>query len=118
MTVTPPAPPTAIAYKIETGEVWAQAVRDGVYLGSALDLADGFIHLSGADTVAETLRLYFAGRDDLVLVAVDLARLGSTVVWEASRGGVQFPHIYGPLPVDACSAAMPLPLVDGVNRLP
>ncbi len=110
--------PPAIAYKIETAEIWAQAAVEGVYRGSALDQADGFIHLSGADTLAETLRLHFNAREGLVLVAVDLTQLGATVIWEASRGGAVFPHVYGPLPVSACAGPVPLAVVDGVHVLP
>jgi uncharacterized protein (DUF952 family) len=32
---------------------------------------------------------------------VNLAYLGETILWEVSRGGALFPHIYGPLPMDA-----------------
>ena len=37
-------------------------------------------------------------------LSVDLARLGETVVWEPSRGGQLFPHIYGDLPASAVTA--------------
>jgi uncharacterized protein (DUF952 family) len=30
--------------------------------------------------------------------------LGEALVWEPSRGGALFPHIYGPLPVSAVTA--------------
>lgn len=98
------------AFKIETVAHWDQALALGMYSGSALDVKDGFIHLSSADQVAETLALYFGGQTGLVLVEVDLAALGEAVVWEASRGGAMFPHVYGPLPLSACSAPFELHL--------
>jgi uncharacterized protein (DUF952 family) len=106
-----------IAYKIERATTWDNAMEAGVYTGSPLDVADGFIHLSSAETVADTLRLHFTGQEGLVLVAINLADLGDTVVWEASRGGALFPHIYGSLPMTACATPVPLPVVDGVHVL-
>ncbi len=91
----------AIAYKLVAREEWETAVVTGPYGGSAVDLADGYIHLSGADTVAETARKYYADQDDLLMLVVDLPSLGETVVWEPSRGGALFPHIYGSLPTSA-----------------
>lgn len=90
-----------VAYKLVDRAEWDAAIATGPYGGSAVDRADGYIHLSGADTVAETARKYYAGQADLLLLAVDLARLGDTVVWEPSRGGALFPHIYGTLPPTA-----------------
>ncbi len=91
----------ASAYKIVSAEEWATARELGVYDGSAVDRADGFIHLSTRDQLEETARRHFAGHDDLRLLLVDLLGLGETVLWEPARGGVLFPHLHGPLPVQA-----------------
>ena len=66
-----------------------------------MDLADGYIHLSANDQLQGTLDKHFAEQVGLVIAEVDLASLGTTVKWEASRGGALFPHIYGPLPMAA-----------------
>jgi uncharacterized protein (DUF952 family) len=95
------------AYKIIDAAEWREAVAEGAYAGSAVDRADGYIHLSTAVQLAETARKHYAGRADLMLLAVDLAALEDTVVWEPSRGGDLFPHIYGPLPVRAVVEASP-----------
>ena len=89
------------AYKILTSDQWAQFQADGVFHGAPVDLADGYIHLSAADQVAGTLDKHFGGQTPLVVAEVDLAVLGDTIKWEASRGGALFPHIYGPLPMTA-----------------
>jgi len=94
----------ATAFKIITADDWAAAQLAGAYEGSAVDRADGYIHLSTAEQLVETARRHYAGRNDLRLLEVDLAPLGETVVWEASRGGALFPHIYGPLPTRAVVA--------------
>ena len=98
------APAPSVAFKIIAAEEWAEIVASGAYGGSAVDLADGYIHLSTADQFTETAGKYYAGRDGLMSLSVDLAPLGETVVWEPARGGQMFPHIYGPLPVAAVTA--------------
>lgn len=109
----------SVAYKIETRSAWAKAQSDGVYTGSALDVTDGFIHLSALDQVRTTLTLWFMGQPDLILAKIDLAPLGDTVVWEASRGGALFPHIYGPIPMSVVQDVIDLPLLaDGSHNLP
>ena len=109
----------AVAYKILTAGEWAAFRDTGSFAGAPVDLADGYIHLSGADTVVATAARHFAGRDDLVLVTVDLALLGDTVRWEVSRGGALFPHVYGALPVAAVVRGHSLPLdPDGRHRFP
>lgn len=89
------------AYKVLTGQQWAQFRADGVFHGAPVDLADGYIHLSAADQLQGTLDKHFAGQAGLVVAEVDLAALGDTVRWEVSRGGALFPHIYGPLSLAA-----------------
>lgn len=105
------------AYKIIEQEAWAAAKLAGVFQGSAVDRADGYIHLSAADQLEETARRHFAGGSDLVLLTVDLTRLGEAVRWEPSRGGALFPHLYGPLPAAAVLVARAFEIDgDGVMR--
>lgn len=93
-----------VAWKIADREDWRRARARGAYAGSALDRADGFIHLSAADQLAETAARHFAGRDDLTLLTVDLSGLAE-VRWEPSRGGALFPHLYAALPIAAVTEA-------------
>jgi uncharacterized protein (DUF952 family) len=56
-------------------------------------------------------------RADLVLAAVEADALGPALRWERSRGGAPFPHLYGPLALDAVVWTRPLPLgADGRQR--
>ena len=108
---------TDVAYKLVDESEWATARMAGAYAGSAVDLADGYIHMSTAAQVAETARRHYAGRDDLVLVTVDPGPLGETLRWEASRGGDLFPHLYGPLPTSLALKERRLSVdADGVMR--
>lgn len=99
----------ATAFKIMSAAEWRNFQEEGRFAGSPVDVEDGFIHLSAADQVKGTLARHFAGRTDLVLVEIDLARLGEAVRWEPSRGGALFPHVHAELPLAAAIAARPLP---------
>lgn len=51
----------------------------------------------------------FSGRDDLVLLAIDPTKVPAEVVFENCEGHFEpFPHIYGPLPVEAVVSVLPL----------
>ena len=98
----------ALAYKVLTQAQMDALEADGSFAGAPVDLADGYIHLSTADQLTETVDKHFAGLDDLHVVAVDLDVLGDAVKWEESRGGQLFPHIYAALPLSAVIAYSPL----------
>jgi len=97
-----------LIYKIVSRDEWRTAVAKGVFEGSAVDLADGYIHFSEAGQLRDTARKHFAGRDDLMLVSIDADRLDPAPIWEPSRGGALFPHLYGPMPVSAAVEARAL----------
>lgn len=104
-------------YKIVNRAQWREAQAAGTFLGAPVDLRDGYIHFSTAAQVRETAARHFAGQDDLLLLRVPADRLGDALRWEVSRGGDLFPHLYGPLPLDAVEAVTPLPLgPDGRHR--
>jgi uncharacterized protein (DUF952 family) len=108
-----------IVYKVMSVAELTQMQSDGVFHGSPADIADGYIHLSRGSQLAATLDKHFSGVEGLMLAAVDLSRLGDTVRWEASRGGQLFPHIYGPLPLEAVISVATLALTpDGAVKLP
>lgn len=106
-------------YKIVPASLWQSARAKGLFEGAPVDLADGFIHFSTAAQAAETAAKHFAGQADLLLVAIDGASLGKALVYEPSRGGQLFPHLYGALPLDAVLWEKSLPLgADGRHVFP
>jgi len=108
-----------IIYKIIPTEAWEQAVRADMFAGAPVDILDGYIHFSDPSQVVETAAKHFSGQADLMLVAVECARLGDALKWEPSRGGALFPHLYGPLPMEAVLSATALPLgPDGAHNFP
>ncbi len=84
-------------YKIVPTSDWERACAKKLFHRSADDERDGFIHLSAAAQIGETLQRHFAGRDDLVIVAFAADSLIPHLKWEPSRGGELFPHYYGDL---------------------
>lgn len=100
-------------YKLLTRPEWLAASDAGVFTGSPVDIADGFIHFSTAAQAQETGRKYFAGVEGLVAVAFEAEALGEALTWEPSRGGDLFPHLYGPLPTALAVEAMPVELDEG-----
>jgi uncharacterized protein (DUF952 family)/ribosomal protein S18 acetylase RimI-like enzyme len=78
----------------------------------------GFVHLSTPDQVVLPADRLFAGRDDLVLLVLDPARIGAEVRWEPGTHGdpaaMRFPHAYGAVPTGAVLAVLPYrPRPDG-----
>jgi uncharacterized protein (DUF952 family) len=88
-----------LIFKICHKAEWKHAESDGIYAGSAKDREDHFMHFSTAEQVRDTLERYYAEDNDLVLVAVKSQSLGGALVFEPSRGGALFPHLYQPLPL-------------------
>ena len=97
----------ALAYKVLTADQ-KDELESGEFSGAPIDKADGYIHLSTAEQLTETVDKHFAGHSALHVAAVDLEALGDAVKWEPSRGGALFPHIYAVLPLSAVVACSPL----------
>jgi uncharacterized protein (DUF952 family) len=100
----------ALIFKIVGAQEWRAAEVEGVFAGSAVDRRDGYIHFSTAEQAPETAARWFAGRDDLMLAAVEADALGPALRWESSRGGALFPHLYGDLSLTGLAWARALPL--------
>ena len=84
---------------------WAASTDE--YRASSLD-EEGFIHCSTADQVAAVARRFFMDQNDLILLKIEPAALGETLVYEDSYDlGEEFPHIYGPLPTTAVVSTAP-----------
>ncbi len=110
----------SVIYTMVRSADWAEAQRLGHYAGSADDVRDGFLHFSTAAQIRGSAAKHRAGEAGLMLLAVDAARLGPALRFEAagSRPGL-FPHLYGALPLEAVLSAEPLPLAaDGLHRFP
>ena len=85
-------------YKLLTDADWHVAKTHGA-TQTALDVDDGYVHLSTQDQVSETAQLHYKGQRDVRLLEFAIAALPE-MKWEASRGGQLFPHLYAPLEID------------------
>jgi uncharacterized protein (DUF952 family) len=86
---------------------WETAQRLGEYCPASLEL-EGFIHFSRREQVLRVANHFYRGHQELVLLWVDPSRLSASLLWEPV-GGDTFPHLYGPLNLDAVSAVTPFP---------
>lgn len=102
----------SLIYKISSRSAWVEAEKAGRFDGAPVDHRDGFIHFSDASQVKETAARHFRGESDLLVIAVDTEKLGPALKWEPSRGGALFPHLYGPLDMEAVVWKRELPLGD------
>ncbi|QPM90354.1 hypothetical protein PSAL_015920 [Pseudooceanicola algae] len=105
-------------YKIFRKTEWDELVAQGETAGAPIDLEDGYIHFSSADTVAETAALHFKDQDELILAACDPEAMEADLKWESSRGGKQFPHLYRKLRMEDVSSHWALPLSGGRHLFP
>lgn len=90
-----------IIYHVTTGPGWEAAKEKGFYETDSLK-EEGFIHCSEDRQVAGVLERYFEGKSGLVKLVIDTGRLTSRYVQEWSPSTQDtFPHIYGPINLDA-----------------
>jgi len=82
-------------FKVIDKDEWQKAKDDGTYGGSEKDLKDGYIHFSEEEQIRETLKKYYANKDDL------------------------YPHLYSPLDIKNVVGEYELNLdSNGVHKLP
>jgi uncharacterized protein (DUF952 family) len=94
---------------ITTEAGWAAAQETGNLVTPSL-ADEGFIHCSTHAQAQATANRIFTGSGDLLLLELDPARLTAPLKWErATDVGDEFPHIYGPLNLDAVVGTRPLP---------
>jgi uncharacterized protein (DUF952 family)/RimJ/RimL family protein N-acetyltransferase len=100
---------------ITSQQAWQAALSAGEYRAPSLE-EQGFIHASRPDQVLQTANHYYPNQSDLVLLWIDPRRLQAELRWEPSDGDL-YPHIYGPINLDAVSdVRVFLPDEDGVFR--
>lgn len=95
----------SLIYHIATVEDWARAQAGGEYTTSTrgVSLAEqGFIHASAAAQVDRVANMFYQGLPDLLVLVIDTSRVQREIRFEQAPGSDElFPHVYGPLNVDA-----------------
>ncbi|MDE2842224.1 MAG: DUF952 domain-containing protein [Chloroflexota bacterium] len=80
---------------------WNDA-KDGQSWSPPSLAAEGFIHCSkDHDQLRGVMQRLFADRTDMLALELETDNLAHTLVWEPSGSGEIYPHIYGPLNLDA-----------------
>ena len=84
---------------------WEDAKQIGEYRGDTLE-TEGFIHCSKPDQVIEVANYVFQGTQGLILLVIDEAKVTSEIKYEDPGNKNLYPHIYGPLNIDAVVRAI------------
>jgi uncharacterized protein (DUF952 family) len=114
-------------YHITSRRAWQEAQQRGEYRADSLE-SEGFIHCSTRTQVLPVAEKYYQGQQGNLLLEIDPSRLTAELKWEPPAGGGPppgvpegdlFPHIYGPINLDAVVKAYDLESnSDGKYKLP
>ncbi|MGB0561716.1 MAG: DUF952 domain-containing protein [Spirulinaceae cyanobacterium] len=85
---------------ITTTAAWQAAQAEGVYIASSL-AQEGFIHCSYPEQVVATAARFFSDQTGLLLLWIRRSLLTAPLRDELVRDHGRFPHLYGPLNLDA-----------------
>jgi uncharacterized protein (DUF952 family) len=91
-------------FHVTRADDWRAAQASGTYRYSTRDRTleeEGFIHCSYAHQVRHVVTTYFRDVDGLLVLVIDPQRVNSEIRVESAGGEEHFPHIYGPLNLDA-----------------
>lgn len=103
-------------YHITTNGEWQSSQDKQHYEAESLD-TQGFIHLSEKHQIVGVADAIFTGRDDLIILVVNPAKLKAELRYEAPdpnipkehHEGELFPHLYGVLNFDAVENVVEFP---------
>ena len=99
---------------ITSRKAWKEAISAGKFIAPSLE-TEGLIHCSTYSQAVPVAEKYYKGQTELVLLVIDPTRLTSELKWEPPAEGAPppgvspgeaFPHIYGPINLDAIVRAM------------
>jgi len=90
-----------VIYHIAKNDEWSACINKGQYTPADYD-KDGYIHCSDDRQIKRVANWLFKGQKDLVLLKIDPTKLKARTIYESSQGtDEKFPHIYGPVNLDA-----------------
>lgn len=103
-------------YHITSRSNWARSQATGLYSAPSLE-SEGFIHCSRLEQVLAVANNFYRGQSDLLLLCIEERKLVCELRWEAPSHPKQsicntikcdelFPHLHGPLNLNAVAAAI------------
>ena len=105
-------------FHICSKHAWAKAQEEGEYSGDTL-ITEGFIHCSTPEQVIEVANNLFKGNSDLMLLVIDENGIAPEVKYEDGGNRKLYPHIYGPLNLNAVVKTVDFPVnSDGYFEMP
>ena len=96
-------------FHITSRTAWEEAQAKGEYRADSLT-TEGFIHCSTLSQVLPVANNFYKGQSGLILLEIEPTLLSQDLKWEPPSGGApppgvpvgdQFPHIYGPINLNA-----------------
>jgi uncharacterized protein (DUF952 family) len=87
------------AFKILTVIEYQNFMKGGEFLGSQLDLRDGYIHMSSTKEQMQRVKDKYYKNEEIYLLEIDLTKLDNLKFEPISNGDI-YPHQYGKLKVD------------------
>ena len=111
---------------LASNDAWLASVKRGVYHAESLSTED-FIHCSKPSQIVGVANTFYRGQQGLVLLVINPSKLEAELKWEPpaepepthAREDELFPHVYGPINLDAVINVIPLnPTADGDFVLP
>lgn len=107
----------SVIFHIAKSQQWEEAQQIQFYRGDTLD-SEGFIHCSTLPQVVRSANKFFVGQTGLLLLWIESEKVQAEVKYEPAAGDF-YPHIYGPLNVDAVLKVMEFEAgTDGKFELP
>ena len=86
----------SFVYSVLDEKEWSYFNRNKIFCGNLLDRKSGYIHLSKYNQLKSTIEIYFP-KKKIVILKIDVDNLREKLVWEKSRDGEYFPHLYDKL---------------------
>ena len=86
-------------FNLMSAEMW-EKIKDHEYFKPASLDKEGFVHCCTEDQIVWAAERFYTNNDEIVLLKIDVSKLENPVKYEPSNN-MMFPHIYGPLNLNA-----------------
>jgi len=109
-------------FHIVPKDEWEAAKKKGLYEPASLS-NEGFIHCSKTDQLQKVANSFYKGQKNLIILRINVEKVSAEIKveppLEAPLSGILFPHIYGPLEIEAVEGEVEFPCnTDGSFELP
>ncbi len=100
-------------YLLSSQAEYQQALDNGSLVRDSLQ-SEGFIHAAPRSQLNRIANKYYQDKVQPLILVVDKKLISPQVKWEPATGGL-YPHIYGPLNINAVTQAEKISLADDGN---